>query len=89
MLTIRYVSKAGEFRGVLKSSAQECVAGRVKVLKQAPGKDKTAGSAKVPSSGRWSVGEPHADGRYYAKVAQRPTAAGACPAARSKVKRVR
>ena len=83
-LNLRYVAKAEEFRGKLRSSEATCVAGRVKVFRVEKGKDPRVGSGKPNTKGRYEVGEPEADGRYYAKAGARLVDAGTCPAVKSR-----
>jgi hypothetical protein len=87
-LTLGYKAKTEKFKGKLKSNEAACLAGKVKVFEKAKGKDPKAGSDKTNAAGKWSFEEEDADGKFYATVPQKTVPAGACPAARSKTKKL-
>jgi Ca2+-binding RTX toxin-like protein len=78
-LTIAYNSKQDVFTGKLKSSSATCKSKvKVKVFRKKKGKDPLVGSDKTDKGGSYSVKEPRANGKFYAKVGAKPTPNGTC-----------
>jgi hypothetical protein len=85
IVRLAYSDEKDRFKGRLASESPACVSGqRVKVFEQEKGKDPKLGSAASPASGRYSLKEKSAEGKFYAKVKQATVSGGACLAARSK-----
>jgi hypothetical protein len=71
-ITIRYDgdSHGGTFKGAVANNKNKCVKGRsVKLFRVRRGPDQNVGSDTTNRSGNWSIREPGANGRFYAKVA--------------------
>ena len=89
-ITIRYVAPA--FKGVVKT-ATKCKGQRQVVVRRIrKGPDALIGRDTTGADGKWSVREPDANGRYYAKVLRRAfTSSGTqvvCQGDRSVTRRV-
>jgi len=87
-LTLGYAEKSEKFKGRLRSSEPPCLAGKVKVYEKRRGKDPKTGSDRTNAAGKWSFKEKGAEGKFYASVPAKTVAAGGCPAAKSKTKKV-
>ncbi len=87
-LTLGYSGKSDKFKGRLRSNEPACLAGKVKVFEKQKGKDPKVGADKTNTAGKWSFEDRGADGKFYAAVPEKTVAAGVCPAARSKSKKV-
>jgi hypothetical protein len=84
-LSISYSQKKDAFRGKLTSQAAACISGqKVKVFEKEKGKDPKVGSLNTSASGKYSLKEKNAEGKFYAQVGKTSTSAGTCLAARSK-----
>lgn len=89
-ITIKYVAPA--FKGVVKT-ATKCKGQRQVVVRRIrKGPDQLIGRDTTGADGKWSVREPGANGRYYAKVLRRAfTSSGTqvvCRGDRSETRRV-
>jgi hypothetical protein len=69
-LTIGYSAKRDTFKGKLRSSEERCQRGKVEVFKVKRGNDRKVGADQTAASGRWSVKERKARGKYYAAAAE-------------------
>lgn len=92
-LTLAYSKRTGKFKGRLSSEQPACASGRVTVFEKVrrkgrPARAKKVGADRTNGAGKWSFREQGADGKFLAKVPSEQVAAGTCPAARSKLKRV-
>ena len=73
------------FKGKVKSDNSDCEAGRKVALKRKKkGKDPTVGNTVSKRSGSWTIKEPNARGRYYAKAAKRTVGSVTCLVGKSK-----
>jgi hypothetical protein len=84
-LTITYSPRRRAFSGRLTSQYPSCTSGqKVAVFENRKGRDPRLGSATTDASGRYSLRQKAAAGRYYAAVAETSTSTDACLAAQSK-----
>jgi hypothetical protein len=65
-LAIRYADRRNMFKGKVGSADVRCRRGKISVFKVEPGADRKVASATAGASGRWSVRERNAHGKYFA-----------------------
>jgi 6-phosphogluconolactonase len=90
-LTIHYKNAKGKFKGKLKTDKMSCRHDSVKVFRKRKGggKDHIIGSDDTNSTGKWSVKDEGAKGRFYVQVKQKDRPSGVpCLATKSKAIKV-
>jgi hypothetical protein len=88
-LSIAYSGKRGKFKGKLASGSPTCTADqKVSVFEKKNGTDPKLGSSKTNDTGKYSLKETNAEGKFYAAVKQGSASAETCLDARSKTIKV-